>query len=236
MRTTPPGAMLALARLDEHDLLPAGAAWLLGLHNDDGGFPTFCHGWGRLPFDRSSPDITAHALRALHIAGHAVDSPAISRGLRYLQDTQRSDGGWEPLWFGNQYTPAQANPVLGTARVLLAYADLDRRGEEAQRGIAFLLAAQHPDGGWGGAPGVPVTVEETALAVIALARFRQLPDVDAVHRRGLALLADRVEDGTWSHPAPIGLYFASLWYAEKLYPIIWTVEALGTGTGNSARV
>ena len=30
-----------------------------------------------------------------------------------------------------------------------------------------------------------------------------------------------------TRPTPIGLYFANLWYSEKLYPIIWTVEALG---------
>ena len=41
-----------------------GLKWLLGLQNSDGGIPTFCRGWGTLPFDRSSPDLTAHAIRA----------------------------------------------------------------------------------------------------------------------------------------------------------------------------
>src|SRR5205814_1036115 len=48
-------------------LLPAvvaGIKWLLDLQNRDGGIPTFCRGWGALPFDRSAPDLTAHALRA----------------------------------------------------------------------------------------------------------------------------------------------------------------------------
>ncbi len=43
----------------------AAVRWLIGLQNRDGGFPTFCRGWGTLPFDRSSADITAHGLRAL---------------------------------------------------------------------------------------------------------------------------------------------------------------------------
>ena len=30
-----------------------------------------------------------------------------------------------------------------------------------------------------------------------------------------------------AQPAPIGLYFSSLWYSERLYPLIWTVGALG---------
>jgi squalene-hopene/tetraprenyl-beta-curcumene cyclase len=28
-------------------------------------------------------------------------------------------------------------------------------------------------------------------------------------------------------PSPIGLYFAKLWYYEKLYPLIFTVASLG---------
>ena len=31
-------------------------------------------------------------------------------------------------------------------------------------------------------------------------------------------------------PSPIGLYFASLWYSEKLYPLIWAVEAESTSS------
>ena len=38
---------------------------VVGLQNRDGGLPTFCRGWGTLPFDRSGCDLTAHALRAL---------------------------------------------------------------------------------------------------------------------------------------------------------------------------
>src|SRR5262249_58268730 len=43
----------------------AGLRWLGELQNRDGGWPTFCRGWGKLPFDRSGSDLTAHALRAL---------------------------------------------------------------------------------------------------------------------------------------------------------------------------
>jgi squalene-hopene/tetraprenyl-beta-curcumene cyclase len=36
-----------------------------------------------------------------------------------------------------------------------------------------------------------------------------------------------VESGRYQNPSPIGFYFAKLWYYEKLYPIIFTVAALG---------
>ena len=56
-----------------------GVAWLLDLQNDDGGWPTFCRGWGTMPFDRSGCDLTAHALRALH-AWKTLDRRPRGRG------------------------------------------------------------------------------------------------------------------------------------------------------------
>src|SRR4051794_26911241 len=44
-----------------------GVRWLRDLQNRDGGWPTFCRGWGKLPFDRSGSDLTAHSLRALKV-------------------------------------------------------------------------------------------------------------------------------------------------------------------------
>ena len=45
--------------------------------------------------------------------------------------------------------------------------------------------------------------------------------------RGLAWLVEQVEKGGLWNPTPIGFYFAKLWYFEKLYPMIFTVAALG---------
>src|SRR4029077_16521180 len=65
----PAGALLALANLPQNDASAAAAYhaihWLLELQNSDGGWPTFCRGWGQLPLDRSGSDLTAHVLRAL---------------------------------------------------------------------------------------------------------------------------------------------------------------------------
>jgi squalene-hopene/tetraprenyl-beta-curcumene cyclase len=61
--------LLALRNLgataESSEAAKAGINWLLDIQNRDGGWPTFCRGWGHLPFDRSSADISAHALRAL---------------------------------------------------------------------------------------------------------------------------------------------------------------------------
>jgi squalene-hopene/tetraprenyl-beta-curcumene cyclase len=233
------GAILALTRLKTLPLnfLSSGFGWMRGLQNRDGGIPTFCRGWGKLPFDRSGTDLSAHVLRALapwygdlkltpKILWDSTDEleRLFADGLRYLTRSQRPDGSWLPLWFGNQHAPDDENPTYGTARVLAAYRDLGLMNEEpARRGIAWLVANQNDDGGWGGGRGTPSSVEETALAVEVLVDTTEAP---AVHR-GLAWLVTAVETGALMNPSPIGFYFAKLWYFERLYPIIFSVAALG---------
>ena len=200
------------------------------VQNRDGGWPTFCRGWGILPFDRSGNDLTAHVLRLFGPCYRSLAAKdeirAVDRGFAYLAKQQRPDGSWLPLWFGNQHTPDDANPVYGTSRVLAGFRDFaaDRPlPPECQRGVSYLLSVQNPDGGWGGAKGCPSSVEETALAVEVLL---DLAPGDAVGR-GVAWLVEAVESGRFRDPSPIGFYFAKLWYFEKLYPLIFTVAALG---------
>ena len=232
------GAILALVELGHHEGIDAGVRWLLQLQNRDGGWPTFCRGWGKLPFDRSAPDLTAHALRAITAADrgrsasvtaksrHARRQRAVLRGLKCLARTQQADGSWIPLWFGNQAAPGQTNPVLGTSRVLRALEALDYHGPQATGGVNYLLASQNADGGWGGAKAVASSVEETAMAVAGLAAWTPLPAVRGAVLRAVDYLVKHV-DQTPDHASPIGLYFAHLWYSEQLYPLIWTLEALG---------
>jgi squalene-hopene/tetraprenyl-beta-curcumene cyclase len=130
------------------------------------------------------------------------------------------------LWFGNQHVPEDENPTYGTARVLAAYRDLQALdAEPARRGIAWLRGAQNMDGGWGGAAGAPSSIEETALAIEVLLDAGQ--EAEASVRKGLVWLVQHVERGGLNKPTPIGFYFAKLWYFDKLYPIVFTVAALG---------
>lgn len=250
------GALLALAALGPlneatRQAASAGVGWLLQLQNSDGGIPTFCRGWGRLPFDRSSSDLTAHALRAWaawrpHLPGPTqsrIDAAA-RRARRFLisqQDQSAQPGAWSPLWFGSQYAADETNWTYGTSRVLLAWADAAEPGPGLSA-ARWLIRMQRPDGSWsGGSAQGASSVEEAALAVEALAGYlagqrgrcaRDLASalVGAVDR-GVDWLMDRVEDGTWRHPAPIGFYFAKLWYYERLYPMAFTVAALNRAAG-----
>lgn len=259
-----PGALRALRRIapdDPRSLAAAarGCRWLLDLQNADGGLPTFCRGWGRLPFDRSSDDLTAHALLAwtdwlADLPGElgARTEAGIGRAVRFLIRSQGPAGQWTPLWFGHQDAPDQTNPVYGTARVLLALGRLIqgpaslaetpwRRdlAEPIRRGAEYLLTCQGTDGGFGGAPNVPTSIEETALAVDALAGLLVAPDTEASQNpaapaerlrpavaAGVNWLITRTRGGKDFPAAPIGLYFAKLWYSESLYPVIFTASAL----------
>ncbi len=237
------GALLALLELGAIGPAAAlagnrGVNWLLNLQNRDGGIPTFCRGWGALPFDRSSPDLTAHALRAWsawlpHLSSiipkyRERTARAIARGLDFLAASQRADGTWLPLWFGNEHSPDDENFTYGTALVLTALRELAGRGytmphDMMRRATERLAAMQNADGGWSGGAGGPSSVEETALALEALAGTAQVGAVE----NGVQWLVGKVEAGTWREPAPIGFYFAKLWYYERLYPLLFTVAALG---------
>lgn len=278
-----PGALLALHRLGPSNpqcrqAAEAGIGWLLDLQNRDGGIPTFCRGWGHFPFDRSSADLTAHAIRAWSVWHAQMPEAlqtrldvAVDRAIGFLTRQQREDGAWVPLWFGNQFSVGEENPTYGTSRVLLAADAMLQRNFrhrtppiDWEKAISRLLNAQNPDGGWGGDFGTPSSVEETAFAVEALASLLGSVEDAGVRRdkglaagggaagdpsshcnpeacfaessvvlmrvalaRGVDWIVQATARGTTFVPAPIGFYFAKLWYYEELYPLIFTVAALG---------
>jgi squalene-hopene/tetraprenyl-beta-curcumene cyclase len=253
-----------------------GVEWLLDLQNSDGGWPTFCSGWNALPFDRSANDPTAHTIRALAVWQHLWDADpsalenhhyaevdwaalgqriasAIERGCTFLEQQQRNDGSFVPLWFGNQHHPEGHNLVYGTARVLSMCAELDLLASDmAQRAARWLLGVQHANGGWGPPRSSPATslsniyrpnaaraedalagfcsIEETSLAVAALMPLAESnPSYARSVQNGLNWLVEAIEQGRYRQAAPIGFYFAKLWYHERLYPLVFA-----TGTLNQA--
>lgn len=222
--------------------------WLINLQNRDGGVPTFCRGWGHLPFDQSCCDITAHVIEALalwrqYIIADEIEifddclvgdlNRSLERMVGFLEKQQREDGSWLPRWFGHQRAQNNLNPVFGTARVLSGLRLLRAReqaGDHAFKdklnamlscGQAFLIKEQKRDGGW--SAGGESTVEESALAVAALAAGD--PESRAAAARGAAWLADKLLNNEIT-ASPIGLYFSVLWYHEQLYPLIWSTAAL----------
>ncbi len=239
-----PGTILALLALNQknpelvREPVQSGCNWLFDLQNSDGGFPTFSRGWGKLPFDQSCADLTGHSLLAMAKVDttfssviHSQYKKSFVRAVIYLEKHQDKTGFWLPLWFGNQLTADHTNPVYGTARVLSYLNEtLDSRlGAEyvvilklmTERGCRYLSSVQNHDGSWGGAKNIPGSIEETSLVVTALVR-NGFQEECAL---GINWLAEKTKtDGMIA--SPIGLYFASLWYDEELYPITAYLECL----------
>ncbi len=118
-----------------------GAAWLLNLQNRDGGFPTFCRGWGTLPFDRSSADITAHCLRA------------IAQWLCDGKPRDYSHNQWKAWWLASSLAESERFKLeLDTGETF----DTEPRNEQQMRravraiesGLVFLKRVQRPNGSW----------------------------------------------------------------------------------------
>ena len=241
------GALLALRALQPEstpETLAAavcGVRWLLGLQNRDGGIPTFCRGWGRLPFDRSCPDITAHVLRAFAAWREELPSGlrwrverASRAALAYLRRAQRADGAWLPLWFGNQAAPRQENPVYGTGRVILGLCDsaaawpglAQPMRAMAEHATAWLVRVQNPDGGWGGDAGAPSAVEETGVALTALAAMMPGDGLGLTGGTPACDPEDRVAPAGFLHlverPRPRG-------HREPVRPCAGTSDALHRG-------
>ena len=225
-------ALLALLNsgYENEAVFDRGIDWLLELQNKDGGVPTFCKGWGRLPFDQSCSDITAHAMRVFQAFQRKYPNKARDRidnfmkqAFLFLEREQRGDGSWVPLWFGSQDQSNKENPVYGTSKVLLALTGEDARVlKMKERGVAYLLEVQAEDGGFGGFLHGPRSIEETALALKAIISMKGCEEAVS---KAMSWLIQETQVGEVFKAKPIGLYFASLWYSEKLYSLIFSLDA-----------
>jgi hypothetical protein len=102
-----------------------------------------------------------------------------------------------------------------------------------KRSLDLLRRAQSDDGGWGPRTTSPPEVFDTALALLALARCTQSPDVIGVISHGRAfLLAQQQDDGSWIETTrPSG----NVSYAQRISTTGWATLALLETSKPSAR-
>lgn len=229
------GALVALSHLTNGVVskeIEEGLRWLMWLQNNDGGMPTFCKGWGKLPFDRSTPDITAHAMLGMgvwlpYLSGELKKQvqKSYDRMLDWMKRTT-NDEGWIPLWFGDQDATDEKAPVYGTATVIdyLMLSNQEEGKSLAESKVKFLLDCQNEDGGWGGNKGVRSKVTYTSRVLSALAHFSG--QFEESKQKGWNYLYSRYKAGTLYENEPIGLYFSRLWYSEELYSTLFLLHAI----------
>jgi prenyltransferase beta subunit len=209
-----------------------GIEWLLHIQNSDGGIPTFCKGWGKLPFDRSSPDISAHTLMAFELWKDELPSDlkkncikGSNRIIKWMQKTQSSQGTWMPLWFGDQDADNEQSPIYGTAVALehLSIIESPIAQQMTEKAINYLLSVQNADGGWGGNINLPSKITLTAKVLSALV-------CNKINNQNTNLAFDflyaKFRNGELYNAEPIGLYFSRLWYSEKMYNITFVLNAI----------
>jgi squalene-hopene/tetraprenyl-beta-curcumene cyclase len=142
------------------------------------------------------------------------------------------------LWFGSQYTSDNKNPVFSTARIISYLSRLNEKNfsplaESVDKAAWFILNNQNSTGSWGPKKNKPHSIEETAQSITALALVTKktndpqlIQKIPPALQNAVEFLQKKQDEKTLLKPAPIGLYFAKLWYSEKLYPLIFLTEAL----------
>jgi squalene-hopene/tetraprenyl-beta-curcumene cyclase len=202
--------------------------WVLGMQSRNGGWAAFdadneYYYLNHIPFadhgallDPPTEDVTARCLGMLGQLAHGADHPAVAGALAYLRRTQTADGAWFGRW-GTNY-------IYGTWSVLCALngVGLPADAPEIRRAVAFVLACQRDDGGWGedgasywpDAPhgrGKASTASQTAWAILGLIAAGEVAH-PAVKRGVDWLLAHQAAHGLWDEEWFTAVGFPRVFY------------------------
>jgi len=169
----------------------------------------------------------------------------MSSALDYLLREQEADGSWFGRW-GTNY-------IYGTWSVLTALnaAGTDPNTATVRRAVAWLVAHQRADGGWGEtgdsySPGAPrgeapySTASQTAWALLALMAAGEV-DNPAVARGIAYLIATQDQDGNWDEPWYTAVGFPRVFYLRyhgyrAFFPLWALARYRRLSVANSRRV
>ncbi len=229
------------AAADYRETIARGREWVEGLQSKNGGWGAFdadntYHYLNQIPFsdhgallDPPTADVTARCVSMLaQLGARRGASPALDRGIENLLTTQEPEGSWYGRW-GMNY-------IYGTWSVLCALnaAGVDSSSSHVRKAVAWFIAIQNADGGWGedgesykldyrSYEPAPSTASQTAWALLGLMAAGEI-DHPAV-ARGIAYLAStQGADGFWTEKRFTATGFPRVFYLRyhgyaKFFPL-----------------
>jgi squalene-hopene/tetraprenyl-beta-curcumene cyclase len=240
---------------DFQEAIERGREWVLGLQSANGGWGAFdadntSEYLNHIPFadhgallDPPTADVTARCVSMIAQLGHPADASALARGLAFLCGSQEADGSWYGRW-GMNY-------VYGTWSALCALhaAGFSAQAPEIRRAVAWLLAAQNDDNGWGesgdsydlahrGHLPATSTPSQTAWALLGLMTAGEEHN-PAVARGVDYLLRSQSPDGFWREPQYTATGFPRVFYLRyhgyaKFFPL-WALARYRNRTQSGER-
>jgi squalene-hopene/tetraprenyl-beta-curcumene cyclase len=182
--------------------------------------------------DPNTADVTARVLEMLGSGNLSMDDDRVERAIAFLDKQQEADGSWFGRW--------GVNYIYGTSGAISALAVIAPRNHQRQieRGAAWLVGCQNPDGGWGEScrsyddptlkgKGIG-TASQTAWALIGLLAAGQATgkfDKGAIESGINYLTTTQRSDGTWDESEFTGTGFPSHFYLkyhlyQQYFPLI----------------
>ncbi|MBD2725897.1 squalene--hopene cyclase [Nostoc sp. FACHB-892] len=205
------------------------------LDNDQDWLNSIPYGDLKAMIDPNTADVTARVLEMLGACDLSIDSYNLERSLTYLLREQETEGCWFGRW--------GVNYIYGTSGVLSALALIDPQKHKLsiERGAAWLIGCQNPDGGWGETcrsyddPSFKgkgnSTASQTAWALIGLLAAGEATGQLALEviERGIDyLVATQQPDGTWFEADFTGTGFPCHFYLKyHMYQQYFPLIALG---------
>jgi squalene-hopene/tetraprenyl-beta-curcumene cyclase len=210
----------------------AGGWAAFDLNNDQDWLNLIPYGDLKAMIDPNTADVTARVLEMVGSCNLSMDASNLQRAINYLIAEQEPQGCWFGRW--------GVNYIYGTSGVLAALSVIAPQTYQnnIERGAAWLIECQNPDGGWGETcrsyddPSLKgkgrSTASQTAWALIGLIAAGKATGNFAkpVLERGINyLLATQAADGTWDEADFTGTGFPCHFYLkyhlyQQYFPLI----------------
>jgi squalene-hopene/tetraprenyl-beta-curcumene cyclase len=223
------------------EAIDRGTEWIVGLQSENGGFAAFdadnTHYYlNNIPFadhgallDPPTVDVAARCVSLLGQLGERPEtSPRLKAALDYLEREQEKDGSFWGRW--------GVNYIYGTWSALCAFnaVGLTIEAPVVRKSVAWLVAIQNPDGGWGescdsydlayqGYRRTNSRASQTAWALLGLMAAGQLGHPAVA--RGMAWLQQHQDaEGLWPEEDYTGGGFPRVFYLRyhgyrKFFPL-----------------